>query len=237
MKGIIEYTSEELLPDINIILKRQGIPSGKNQNARIIDLANEALATFEDMCEASGVIADVSIEEFEDIYGGEGLNADETPVGKIFPRADHLALFAITVGDTVSDEISSLFDSKDFALASILDTVASEATEKAGAIAEERYFKQLLEENRMPMELAVMRYSPGYCGWHISGQKKLFEFLEPEEIGISLNDSYLMQPLKSISGVMIVGRPEIHRFDSIYPFCDNCLTKDCQDRIASILSR
>lgn len=237
MRGIIEYSSEELLPDINVILKRQGVLSGKNTNARIIDLAHEALATFEDMCEASGVISDISIEEFEEIYGGEGLNADETPVGKIFPRADYLALFAVTVGESVSDEISDLFDSKDFALASMLDTVASEATEKAGAIAEGRYFKQILEENGMPMELAIMRYSPGYCGWHISGQKRLFEFLEPEEIGIILNDSYLMQPLKSISGVMIVGKPEIHRFDSIYPFCDNCLTQDCRDRMASILRR
>ena len=65
--------------------------------------------------------------------------------------------------------------------------------------------------------IGVLRYSPGYCGWHISGQRRLFAHLRPERIGITLHDSYLMEPLKSVSGVLIAGAKEIHAFADTYP--------------------
>ena len=33
----------------------------------------------------------------------------------------------------------------------------------------------MLREHKVAESAAVLRYSPGYCGWHVSGQKKLFE--------------------------------------------------------------
>ena len=56
----------------------------------------------------------------------------------------------------------------------------------------------------------VLRYSPGYCGWHVSGQINLFNTLTPEKIGITLGESCLMNPLKSVSGVLVAGPPNIH---------------------------
>jgi hypothetical protein len=81
-------------------------------------------------------------------------------------------------------------------------------------------------------ESVALAYSPGYCGWHISGQKQLFAFLKPEQIGISLTKSCLMRPLKSVSGVVIVGHGSIHEFQDAYPFCERCRTHGCRDRIA-----
>jgi hypothetical protein len=71
----------------------------------------------------------------------------------------------------------------------------------------------------------------------VSGQRALFEFLGPEEIGITLNASCLMQPLKSISGVLVVGAGHIHRFRPTYSFCERCQEKQCRDRIASVVHR
>jgi hypothetical protein len=76
----------------------------------------------------------------------------------------------------------------------------------------------------------VLLYSPGYCGWHISGQKKLFEFLRPERIDIRLNERFLMIPLKSISGVLVAGAAEIHHISERYPFCDHCQSPTCRER-------
>ena len=40
------------------------------------------------------------------------------------------------------------------------------------------------------------RFSPGYCGWHVSEQKKLFPlFPSAEPCGIRLTDSSLMLPI------------------------------------------
>ena len=43
-------------------------------------------------------------------------------------------------------------------------------------------------------------YSPGYCGWDIREQQKLFSLFPPQPCGITLSDSFLMSPVKSVSG-------------------------------------
>ena len=92
----------------------------------------------------------------------------------------------------------------------------------------------LINNNTIGHRAGILRFSPGYCGWHVSAQKKLFEYLKPEEIGIGLNESCLMQPLKSISGVIFTGRMEIFEFDDNYPFCSDCTDHACRDRARTI---
>jgi hypothetical protein len=43
-----------------------------------------------------------------------------------------------------------------------------------------------------------------------------------------------MQPLKSVSGVIVAGRIEIFEFDDVFSFCSGCATHDCRDRIRSL---
>jgi len=50
------------------------------------------------------------------------------------------------------------------------------------------------------------RYSPGYCGWNITGQKILFSLLPEYFCGIELTDTCLMLPIKSVSGIIGIGR-------------------------------
>ena len=44
----------------------------------------------------------------------------------------------------------------------------------------------------------------------------------------------LMSPIKSVSGVIVAGRPDIHGFDNNFDFCRECVTKECRVRIASL---
>ena len=234
MRQIIDFEIEDLIPPAENVLKSQGIPPGTEVPEKILDLVEQSLDIFAELCEPTGIISDVSTSQFRNIYNGAGKNEPMTPVAKIFPLADHLALFAITVGSAVSNQISELFEANEFALASMLDTTASEATELAGHAAEQAYFEQLIESGHISRESYIMRYSPGYCGWHISGQRKLFDYLDPEEIGIRLTNSFMMEPIKSISGVMLVGPAKIHMFDIAYSFCDQCMDRGCRARINGI---
>ena len=49
------------------------------------------------------------------------------------------------------------------------------------------------------------RYSPGYCGWHTSEQHKLFSLFPKAICGITLTDTALMLPIKSVSGFIGIG--------------------------------
>ena len=47
------------------------------------------------------------------------------------------------------------------------------------------------------------RYSPGYGDWPLEVQRRLFELLDaPRKVGVSLTDSLLMVPSKSVSAII-----------------------------------
>jgi hypothetical protein len=66
-------------------------------------------------------------------------------------------------------------------------------------------------------------YSPGYCGWKVVEQKKLFSLFPEGFCNISLNDSSLMTPMKSVSGIIGMGEQAEKRAYS----CEICDAVDC----------
>ena len=225
---------EEITPSRDAVFESQGIKPGAQISAIIQSLYDEALRSFAELASPVALVHDVSKEMFADIYTGEGDNDKDSIVSNIFPRADHLRLFALTIGAEISARIESLFRENEYAVGYMLDSVASIAADRASELLEEKYLRELSRENLVGTDEYVLGYSPGYCGWHISGQKKLFTFLQPEKIGISLNESYLMTPLKSVSGVLIAGQKEIHLFTPKYPFCKSCTTHSCVPRMKAL---
>ena len=67
------------------------------------------------------------------------------------------------------------------------------------------------------------RYSPGYCGWNVADQQKLFTFFPKNFCDIKLSDTSLMYPIKSISGIIGIGK-EVKKDN--YP-CKLCDDKNC----------
>lgn len=139
-------------------------------------------------------------------------------------KAEKIRLFAVTIGENVSEEINKYFDQNEFPIGSFIDSGASLTADNIVGVL----------ENRITNQSTTLAYSPGYCGWHVSGQKKLFKFLKPDKIGITLNNSCLMTPLKSVSGVLVSGPSDIHIFDNNYSFCEECTTYSCKIRMKSI---
>jgi hypothetical protein len=234
MRECIRFTIEESTPASSGVLRSQGLPPRSELSERIGALLDSAILLFTGLAQPTGVLADLSKQEFEMIYRGDGLNPHETPLEEIFPEADSLALFAATLGGLVSERISHLLAADQLALGFMLDAVASEAADQLAIVMGRHLSQRLLRERQQPKKPSVLAYSPGYCGWHLSGQDKLFQFLHPEQIGITLNTSYLMEPLKSVSGVLVAGRGEIHRFRPEFSFCGTCKTHQCLDRMASV---
>jgi len=224
----------EIIPSSKDVLNHQGIPEDSVIPDHIISLFEDAVKVFKEKAKPVAIIKEVTVDEFNSIFEGERKNEDQAPLENIYPHSDNLALFALTLGNGIVDTINDLFKKKDFALAAMLDSVASMAADKSVEILEAYLYNNLSEKNITKHGSIVLGYSPGYCGWDLSGQKKLFGHLNPAEIGITLNDSYLMSPLKSVSGILVHCNKEIHVFESSFTFCSYCKNQTCHDRIEKI---
>ncbi|MCX7679095.1 MAG: hypothetical protein N2316_07725 [Spirochaetes bacterium] len=234
MRRIENIDAHSLSIDQFAGLRNQGLPEKTKITTTVKMLYEKALALFREMATPKAVVAEVSLEEFMDIYRGEGANDVPSVVEIIAPKARAVVLFALTSGQEVSNEIKRLLDEKDVALAYMLDIVASEGTEKAAEELTQRCVELCKKTGKFFDGDAVLRYSPGYCGWHVSGQKKLLSFLHANEIGITLTESFLMSPEKSISGAMIAGERKIHFFKNNFAFCKSCTHKSCRIRIRDL---
>lgn len=231
MKNNIPIESKVIQPSKNAVFRAQGMNKNYSPSLRTRAILEKALDDFLVLARPIGIFKEISVTGFNIIFDGEGLNDDSAPLKNIYPLADRMALYAITLGAEISSSIENLFKNNDYVLGYMLDTVASLGADNAAGLMENQYG---ILNSRNSINTVVMGYSPGYCGWHISGQKKLFGQLQPETIGISLNTSFLMNPLKSVTGLMVQGHRNIHQFKPNFPFCRGCLTHSCAERLKKI---
>jgi hypothetical protein len=231
MRMVFSLGVEEITPVALEVLEYQGMAGRSNLPARITALLDSALDLFKQLASPLGIFEDLEISNFGAIYDGNGLNVPDGPVPGIVPEADAVALFAATMGDALAAKSSELFKKGGPALGFMLDAVNSVGAERLGRLMGQRFLEHLPEELRGAKELKAQYYCPGHCGWHMSGQTKLFQSLHPEEIGIALKPSWVMQPMKSISGILVAGDIKIHRFTPSFSFCPQCKEKKCVQRL------
>lgn len=116
-------------------------------------------------------------------------------------KSDSVALFLCTAGAEIGIRSRKAMQERDFLKGYVYDVVGSEIVEAATDIMQEE-----LEKSISLSGLKITnRYSPGYCGWDVAEQHKLFRFFPANYCGIQLTPSALMDPVKSISGIIGIG--------------------------------
>ena len=234
MNDTIDFRVDELLPSPRDVLSAQGVPPGAPVAERVLDCTHTALEMFRALAAPVGVVAEVDHETFSRIVQGDGTNGPDAVVPRISRDAEGLALFAATVGEDVSLHTERLFADREFALAAAMDAVASLAAEGTAKLLEDAFLAELRSRGACDDRSHVLGYSPGYCGWHLCGQRALFDTVRPERIGIALNEQHLMSPMKSVSGVLIAGPTSVHDFRPGFSYCPDCRSRSCQSRISGL---
>ncbi len=191
---------------------------------------HEALKTFARLVLPVALVQEISVGEFKEVLAGEGNNEPSIPIEEVLSQAREVALYAATAGEELSETIGQMFRSGDEVRALFLDAVASRGAENMTEALKTEVLRCWKEAGSVAADSFIEAYSPGYCGWHVSGQKKLFASLRPEQIGIRLNESCLMNPLKSVSGALITGKKELFLAEDVYPFCVACAHRSCDER-------
>lgn len=142
--------------------------------------------------------------------------------------SEYAALFLCTAGGLFTD-LTHHFNSRgDLLEAYIVDAIGSLTVEKA---MDKIQHDLKLKADVWQMEISN-RYSPGYCNWHLSSQKALFGLIGENPSGVSLTDSCLMEPIKSVSGIIGIGK-EVKRREYGCVVCqnENCIYRKIKQQI------
>jgi hypothetical protein len=137
-------------------------------------------------------------------------------------QSDSIAVFLCTAGKETGLRSSKAMKDGDLLKGYVYDVVGSEIVEAAADMMQNELDKELLYDGKR----STNRFSPGYCGWDVAEQHKLFQLLPVNFCGISLTASALMDPVKSVSGFIGIGR-DVRRLPYTCNFCDR---KDCTFR-------
>lgn len=138
--------------------------------------------------------------------------------------ATDIYVFLVTIGKDLEEAASSSMGSGDHLLGYLLDRIGSFAVESLAKNAEETLRTSLAKEH-----LSVsMRFSPGYCDWHIEEQFKLAKIIDFSKAGITLTKNCMMIPKKSISAIVGIGSEKL--FAEVTSPCTLCNMKTCDYR-------
>ncbi|WP_324823333.1 hypothetical protein [Sinanaerobacter sp. ZZT-01] len=169
--------------------------------------------------EIKGVYASKKLVEYREsevvLEGGIQILSKMMPI--LFEKSTEVVFYAVTVLGYLEEEKKE----KSFMEQFFLDAWATAFAETGASWLKKHISEELAEFGWY----ATSAWSPGQHNFSLENQKPLFQVLEPEKIGLTLSDTLMMHPHKSVSGVFGIGEEKDNR--RIIP-CDYCdLRQDC----------
>lgn len=134
-------------------------------------------------------------------------------------RSESIAVFLCTAGEEIGMRSKTAMKERDFLKGYVYDVIGSEIVETAGDLLQ----ADLASNIKGSGKKITNRFSPGYCGWDVAEQHNLFKLIPENYCGIHLTLSALMDPVKSISGFIGIGKNVKYN-----PYaCRMCKQEDC----------
>jgi len=197
---------------------------GTVPDENVVEMLDNVLQKALDICcpQSGYILCQGELPDREHIQ----LNGVSMKIGRIIQgyltSSSKFGVFVATAGKEYDDYLHWLKRSGDIVSEFIADAVGSEIAE-----ASVRYVTHKIAEDAATKGLFITNsYSPGYCGWHVREQKQLFSLFPNEPCGIKLNDSCLMYPVKSVSGIVGLGESV-----ELTPYsCNICGLQTCYKR-------
>lgn len=151
------------------------------------------------------------------VLGGEDIK-------KVVEKSEKVVLIAATLGIYV-DKLIRKAQITDMAQAVVIDAMASVAIEQ---------FMDKIElelSKRYSGYYFTNRFSPGYGDYPLEKQKEIIKLLNTEKkLGLNLTESLMLNPTKSVTAVIGMGKEEIKEKSSCTSKCSRCKNKNCPYR-------
>ncbi len=217
-----KFSLEELDLDPDIIAGYMGYPGGAAPEP-IPQMIEDVLAEAPEYAEitAGYIIRDDIVHDKKKKtlrIGDEVFNLGRF-ISSRMRKAVKVAIAVTTAGQKFSDWSKRLMAEGDMMKGYIVDVTGSEVVDRAM----EQLLDIILSEYSDSGMKVTDAYNPGYCDWPVGEQKKLFSFLPENFCGVSLSESSLMHPVKSLSGLIGIA-PDVKRTGYM---CYNCPDMTC----------
>ena len=112
---------------------------------------------------------------------------------------NEIALIAATAGEDIIGAIQKATAANQLTRGVVFDAVASETVDAALDWIT-AYLRQVLRrENKAPRR---GRFSAGYGDFTLQNQKRIYEVLELQRLGVRINESFILIPEKSVTAVV-----------------------------------
>jgi hypothetical protein len=217
-----QFDFKDLKLSVSQIESFMGYKPGESQET-VSELVSEVLKEAEEICTMKAEYRFFNDISFDDSEKTLTVNSLVFNIKKIIysqiKKSDSAALFLCTAGEEIGTRSKKSMKEGDLLRGYVYDVVGSEAVETAADLMQD----QLEREINALGKGITNRFSPGYCGWLVEEQHELFQLMPDNFCGIKLNPSALMVPMKSISGIIGIGK-NVKR----HPYtCNLCDMKDC----------
>ena len=216
------FAFADCAPDLSDLCRAMGYPPGHTPDV-VLDAARELMERGEELWTLQGGYTvypglEVDRQRHQLRVAGTSFEVGKIVCGQL-SRSSSLAVFLCTAGPGIQRLMHDTMAAGDPFTSYLASWMGSLTVEKAMD-----RLQQMLGASAAERGLHFTnRYSPGYCGWHVSEQQKLFTLLPPGLCGVTLSDTSLMQPVKSVSG--FVGLGERVRYADYT--CRVCEQDDC----------
>lgn len=140
-------------------------------------------------------------------------------IAEAFLGATSAAVFVATLGEEVSGIYNRLQADDDYLKAYWLDMLANAAIDRTVDRIRGHVSERAAEEG---LE-TTSNWGPGYCGWPLTDQRNLVGLIPESGRLVRLTDSMLMQPMKSIAGIIGIGKDVKYHVSN----CADCILENC----------
>lgn len=196
-------TIKNIMPSYNKNLIYSRLGYSKNSTELSLELTKEIESIIEKAKKALQITVAYRIMKIIDIDYPNVKLADGTilsgqKLSKLLENSQEALIMAATGGHNIMKLIVRLQKEERLSEAVIADAAASVMTDSALDFTMNMVNQQLRSKGRL---LTKMRFSPGYGDFDISQQKDFYRLLKCENLGLVLNDAYMLIPEKSVFAV------------------------------------
>lgn len=219
MIQLITAKNEEIEIDIREVLRYSGCAGSTDK--QISAMAQRCTAEIKAALSCKACFIRVPVLFIGTTVCLGGLSVSSKALKRNLTGCNEAIIFAATVGFQVDRIIQK------YSLASPAHALCAQA---AGAAAIEAFCNLLcarFAEQAEPLYLRP-RFSPGYGDFPLEAQNDIFRLLDcPRKIGLSLNESLLMSPSKSVTAVVGMSEKNLHCKET---GCESCANLSCAYR-------